>query len=363
MQNRIVFADWLRVVACFLVMLCHAAGAFYEISNDSVIILNDDIRLSMSVYDGMSRVAVPLFMVVSSFLLVPLKQDVSMLDFYKKRFLRIVPPVIMFMLFYSLAPLLWGGTTWEHALNNLSVIPLSFPARAGHLWFIYPLISLYIIIPIISPWLERASAKEERIFLCFFVVSTFQSWLHLFCREEILGECGWNRFSMLWYCSGYLGYLVLAHYVRVHLSWSISKRMTIGTVCFLVGTLFTMWSFWIEAKTGVPLLTKRIEWGFDYSTPNVLCATFGAFVLFTCIQKPQAPKIVVELSKLSFGMYLMHVFVLRLFVNVIIADDISNPIIPVGFAIPVIAMLTFICCYIGTKIISLLPGSKWVIGC
>lgn len=84
MQNRIVFADWLRVAACFLVMLCHAAGAFYEISNDSVIILNDDIRLSMSVYDGMSRVAGPLFMVVSSFLLVPLKQDVSMLDFYKK---------------------------------------------------------------------------------------------------------------------------------------------------------------------------------------------------------------------------------------------------------------------------------------
>lgn len=268
----------------------------------------------------------------------------------------------MFMLFYSLAPLLWGGTTWEHALNNLKIIPISFPERAGHLWFMYPLISLYIIIPIVSPWLERVSAKDERIFLYFFLLSTFQSWLRLFCREEIFGECGWNRFSMLWYCSGYIGYLVLAHYFRVHLSWSISKRMTIGTICFLVGILFTMWSFWAEAKTGIPLSTKRVEWGFDYSTPNVLCATFGAFLLFTCIKQIQTPRIVIELSKLSFGMYLMHLFVLRFVVKIIIAGDTSNPVIPVCFAIPVIAILTFLCCAICCKVISLLPGSKWVIG-
>ena len=54
---------------------------------------------------------------------------------------------------------------------------------------------------------------------------------------EVWGQCFWNEYHMLWYFSGYLGYLVLAHYIRVHLTWNRSKRFIIGTILMVIGAV------------------------------------------------------------------------------------------------------------------------------
>jgi hypothetical protein len=56
---------------------------------------------------------------------------------------------------------------------------------AGHLWFMYPLISLYLIIPVVSLWLKTASAHDELVFIGLFVFSTFTPFLHLFVSSEL----------------------------------------------------------------------------------------------------------------------------------------------------------------------------------
>ena len=266
------------------------------------------------------------------------------------------------MLLYTFLPLAWGGMTWEQSLNDLKMFFFNFPSMAGHLWFMYPLISLYLIIPVVSPWLEKASAKDERIFLGLFALSTFIPWIHLFVSPEIWGECFWNRFSALWYCSGYLGYLVLAHYIRFHLNWSRKKKLTVGAISFAAGAFFTAWSFWLKGEPGVLIETPLLEWGWEFCTPNVLLATFGLFLMFTCIEQKQAPAIVTETSKLSFGMYLVHMFFLAPIASFFVAGNQAEPLIPVALAIPVIAVLTFICCWITIKLLSYLPGSKYFVG-
>ena len=221
-ENRIVFVDYLRVIACFLVMLVHASENFYAadasgLAGNVSMLANEQNRFWVAFYDGtLGRISVPLFMLASAFLLVPLKPGVGMGDFYKRRFKRVLPPMIAFMLLYTFLPLLWGQMTWE------------------------------------------------------------QSW--------------------------------------------------------------------------------------EFCTPNVLCATFGAFLLFTCITKSQAPRWITSLSKFSFGMYLMHLFFLSNIAPIFVAGNQAKPLVPVWLAIPCIAVLTFLCCAITTKLISLMPGSKWVIG-
>lgn len=366
--DRIVFADWLRVVACFMVMLVHASENFYAADTSGLagnvsMLANESNRFWVAFYDGfVGRTCVPLFMIISAFLLVPMKPGVTMVQFYKRRFTRILPPLLFFMLVYTFLPLAWGAMTWEQSMADLRMLPFNFPSMAGHLWFMYPLISLYLIIPVVSPWLEKASAKEERIFLYIFAFSTLTPWLHRFVNDELWGECFWNGFTMLWYCSGYLGYLVLAHYVRYHLDWNRKKRAIVGTACFLAGAAFTGWSFWHAGVPGRILDTPMLEWSWEFCTPNVLTATFGAFLLFTCIRSDRAPAIVVTLSKLSFGMYLMHLLFLGPIASFFVNGDPANPLLPVWAAIPVIAVLTFICCGITSFIISKLPGSKWIIG-
>lgn len=368
-DGRIAFVDYIRVVACFLVMLVHASENFYAadasgLAGNVSMLANDGNRFWVSFYDGfLGRISVPLFMIVSAFLLVPMRDGMKMNEFYRRRFKRIIPPMLVFMLLYTFLPLAWGGMSWEQSLNDLKMLPLNFPSMAGHLWFMYPLISLYLIIPIVSPWLEKATSKEELTFLGIFVVSTFIPWIHRFISPEIWGECFWNGFTMLWYCSGYLGYLVMAHYIRYHLDWNRRKKMTVGTVCFLVGALFTGWSFWFKGVPGQLIETPLLEWSWEFCTPNVLLASFGAFLLFTCIERKETPAFIRSLSNMSFGMYLMHLFFLGPIARLIIGGDVANPLIPVGLAIPAIAVLTFICCAVTTKLLSLLPGSRWYVGC
>ena len=107
-SNRIVFIDYVRVIACFLVMLVHASENFYCISADTTMLANESNRFWVAFYDGaLGRMSVPLFMVVSAFLLVPVKPNVSMSDFYKHRFKRIIPPLVFFMLIFCFLPLSW----------------------------------------------------------------------------------------------------------------------------------------------------------------------------------------------------------------------------------------------------------------
>ena len=272
-KERIAFVDYIRVIACLLVMVVHASEQFYNMGPVSQVATEDN-RLWVSIYDGFfGRISVPLFMIVSAFLLVPMREGMTMSQFYRRRFLRILPPFVCFLVLYAVLPATWGGLTWEEAVEQLKMVPFNFPQWGGHLWFMYPLISLYLIIPVVSPWLERSSAEDERIFLGIFAFST---------------------------------------------------------------------------------LTR------EFCTPNVLLATFGAFLLFTCIEK--APRWINSLAKQTFGMYLMHIFFLVFIAEWIIGGNVARPLLPVWLAIPVIGLLTFLCCAVTTKLLSLIPGSKYVIG-
>lgn len=188
-MKRIVFLDYIRIFACFLVMLVHASENYYgaagstDMAGPQSYLASEADRLWVSIYDGFSRMAVPLFMIVSAYLLAPMKEGQTMGQFYRHRFARILPPFVIFMVLYSTLPMLWGQIDSATSVRDLSRILLNFPTLAGHLWFMYPLISLYLFIPIISPWLSKATAKEERFFVVLFLVSTCIPYLNRFCGE------------------------------------------------------------------------------------------------------------------------------------------------------------------------------------
>lgn len=362
-MKRIVFLDYVRVFACFLVMLVHSSENFYiadgmeGTEGPVTYILSETDRLWVSIYDGFSRMAVPLFMIVSAFLLMPLKEGQTTWQFYRRRFLRVVPPFVIFMVLYSILPMLWGQIDGESSIHDLLRIPLNFPSMAGHLWFMYPLISLYLIIPFISPWLSKSTEKEERFFLILFLLSTCMPYLnHWF--GDVWGQCSWNTYHLLWYFSGYLGYSVLAHYIRVRITWSVPKRMIVGASLLMVGALVTILSFYVQAVPGQVHPTPEVEIGWAYCTINCALMTAGTFLMFSCIRLPETPRLVEDLSKQSYGMYLMHIFWLGVWTMLFKADLGLSSVI----AIPAIAISTFISSYITTKLISFIPGSKWIIG-
>lgn len=365
-KERIYFLDYVRVIACLLVMVVHASENFYltapegapsgEMVDVVSYITNWDNQFWVSLLDGLSRISVPLFMITSAYLLCPMNENQSWGEFYRRRADRILPPMVLFMVLYSVLPLLWGGTTKEQAMANLIYVPLNFPGAAGHLWFMYPLISLYIFIPILSPWLRKATARQERMFIGLFLLSTtipFFNRLGL----QVFGQVWWNPFHGLYPFAGYLGYLVLGHYIRFHIKWSDARRWAIGLPAFLVGSVLTVLSFYLQVELNVEQSPSYIEIAWCFCTPNVVLTAFGFMLMMTTIHKPlPGYALVRDVSNMSYGMYLMHMFYLVMFA------EIYTPLMHVSQAIPAIAVSCFISCYLTTKVISFLPGSKWLIG-
>ena len=167
-MQRITFLDYTRVLACFMVMLAHACEFYYVYSATETMLADESSRLWVSLYDGFSRMSVPLFMIVSAFLLAPIKEGGGTGSFYKKRFKRILPPFILFMVLYAVLPAAWGLYDIKAAINQLAHVPFTFTSIAGHLWFMYPLIGLYLFMPMISPWLRKVGKREEFCFSLYY---------------------------------------------------------------------------------------------------------------------------------------------------------------------------------------------------
>lgn len=353
-KKRIVFLDYLRAVACFLVVMVHSNESFYGTAG--VPVGSEAQRLWMALWDGVSRISVPLFIMTSSYLLVPMKAEMGWGEFFRRRLLRVVPPMAVFLVVYALFPALTGERTWGEALDTLWRVPLNFPENAYHLWFMYPLIGLYLLIPVLSPWLRTATARQERMFLALWFASTclpfFNRWY-----GDVLGQCWWNQYHLLYDFSGYPGYLVLGHYIKCHLQWSRPRRLTVGGLCLAAGWAFTVLSFYLTVRPGMPQELGDIEFAWCFCIANCVVATFGAFLLFTCIERPgRLYGAVKSVSVHSYGLYLMHVLWLGLWAPLL------QPLLPIGVAIPAIAVATWLSSYVCMRCVALLPGSRWVVG-
>ena len=221
-NSRIVFLDYLRVIACLMVIIVHCVEPFY-LGGKGTLIQNWSDGFWCTVIDSALRAAVPLFVMASSYLQFPVKYDT--LTFFKKRLVRVGVPFVIFSLLYTLIPL-YGTDGFQPTLNVQRVL-LNFVGSAGHLWFIYMLLGLYLLMPMLSPWIDKISKKEEQIFLILWGFTTTIPFFRLqaqslFDLPEVWGEASWNEFGTFYYVSGFVGYMVLGHYFRKHvgtLSW------------------------------------------------------------------------------------------------------------------------------------------------
>ena len=270
--------------------------------------------------------------------------------------------MFIFMVLYSIVPVFMGMNSWSEGLKMLAYVPLNFPMTAVHLWFMYPLLGMYLLIPVLSPWLRTATAAQERFLLCIWLITTCVPFINRW-GGEIWGQCWWNKYDMLYNFAGYPGYFLLAHYIREHLDWTRKKRLVIGLICTIAGAIITILSFYIQAVPGsgdeIPReqLFANVEIGWCFCTINCVLYTFGVFLLFTCIQKAgKCYPLVLDISKTSYGMYLVHMFFLFMI------SPLLMPVLPIWAAIPIIAAATYVSSYLCARLISLIPGSKWVIG-
>ncbi len=372
-SNRIVFLDWLRVAACLMVMGVHSIEPFY-LGNGGTLITCEANGFWSTILDSALRAAVPLFIMTSSYLLFPVQQATS--AFLRKRLTRVGWPLLVWGVLYALIPL-WGSDPSQHDIvGNLKHTLLNFPDAAGHLWFMYMLIGVYLAMPIFSPWVEKLSKKGEQTFLwLWFFTTSVPFWRQLamvvFGQPRVWGEAFWNEFGLLYYVSGFMGYVILGHYIKKYvpeMSWR--RTLSIALPLWLVGYAVTAGWFWAVMPKSFPVsepieLAVYMETSWDFCTLGVALTTIAYFLVARKLTADGGfyRHIIVQLSKLSFGMYLMHIFVLC-FVFDVVSQWFTgvNPWTGTPVIIVLTALLTFCLTAILTKVLSLIPGSRYFMG-
>jgi surface polysaccharide O-acyltransferase-like enzyme len=330
-EKRVVWVDWMRVAACFMVILVHATEPFYLGGEGSQILTEADAYWS-SFFDSIVRACVPLFIVASSYLQFPLHYSSG--EFVRRRAVRILVPFALWSAVYAFA--------WNNPVENFQNLLLNFNYAAGHLWFVYMLIGVYMLMPLLSPWAEKVSKRELQVYLGIWALTTLipilrdyvgggfegmkvvygVSGLPRAALTPLWGEASWNTYGTFYYISGFVGYLLLGLYLRRfvgELSWK--KTLAIAIPSYLAGFAIVFGGFLrrvFEMAQGVfpveGLVEKAVWWETTWcnDTIGVVLMTVAWLLLFKKIKCDGQfyQKILLPVSKASYGIYLLHLLVL-----------------------------------------------------
>ena len=327
-NNREIWLDWLRVTACFLVMATHSCEPFYLGGEGSLILTRSD-AIWVSILNVIPRACVALFIVASSYLQFPLHYSTG--EFFKRRALRVLPPFLVWTIVYALI--------WGEPVQNFKDLLLNFNYAAGHLWFVYMLVGLYLIMPLLSPWAEKAGKRELQFFLaiCLFttVIPFIRQWaggnppviygpsgIPNPAKYPLWGEASWNTYGLFYYLSGFIGYLLLGLYFKKFVGrLTVGRTLLIAVPLFLagfaicnVGFLTRVWAdcggqFPIEGPVGLAAIWEG-PWLND--TFGVALMVVAYMLIFKLIRGSGTfyEKVLLPVSKASYGMYLCHLVIL-----------------------------------------------------
>lgn len=386
-NGREVWIDWLRVTACFMVFLVHSTEPFYLGGEGSLILTKTDAFWS-AFFDSFVRACVPLFVVASSYLQFPLHYSTG--DFFRRRAVRILIPFALWSIVYALA--------FGEPVSNFKDLLLNFNYAAGHLWFVYMLIGVYLLMPLLSPWAEKVGKKELQVYLGIWLFTTLIPLIRDWVSPDALsviygptglprqalfplwGEASWNSYGIFYYVSGFIGYLLLGLYFRKFvskLSWG--RTLALAVPLFLGGFAVTFGGFIrraLETAGGVfpvgDVVDSAVYWEttWGYDTIGIALMTIAWILVFRKISAGGKfyEKVLLPVSRASYGMYLSHLLVLvpisgavRTWLGTGLEGCLGVWTTPVEIILS--AVSAFVCVAAGSVLIQKIPKiGKYIIG-
>lgn len=270
---RNLHLDLVRILACIMIVLMHSPMP--------------DIGCPGFMLVGISYFSAPsigMFFMVSGALLLKRYDlaDFRVTDFLKRR----------------LSKVLWPTLFWFITGNVMGWMGLP-KDELGILWFMYSLIGLYLLAPILIRWINLASKREIEFYLLLWGGSLCYPLLNLYFdfRENVA--------SWVYYFHGYVGYFVLGAYMNI---WGLTPKIRRFVYAALV--LFS---------TVLPICNYFLGWNwpmiptfwFRSISVALLCVFWWELTQKISSRFESKSTTIFHLSKLTFGIYLVHIILMR----------------------------------------------------
>ena len=295
-----------------------------------------------NVFDGLARWSVPVFVMISGALFLDPDRKVSIRRLYSKNIVKILVIILVWGFVYAVL---------YRPLNEMSMRSLLSFVKEWlfghyHMWFLYMILGLYVLVPVLRRIASSDSCMKYYLVIAFAVnsvipfVTSFDATgtiSALFSKASIQLPVGFSFYFVLGYWLS-----------RTELSPARARMLYLAGV--LGGIVTVLLTGWASVVAGAPVQTY-----YSYFMLPVAVTSAAVFVAFH--QKGFVPhsgrarKAIALLSKLSLGVYLVHIFVLDNMIKIGIDSMCANPIV----AIPVTALIAAIVSYLISFILSKIP--------
>lgn len=340
-NKRIFYLDVIRATACLGVILLHTSAGF--VSND----IGSSNFWVGNIINGSVRFTVPVFIMISGAVLLDDKYD-----FYWNKHISHVKKLIMFLLFWNTVYCI----IFNIAIPNREGIPLDIESIAStlilgffHLWYIYMIIGLYLIVPLLRCWISKRNITYVKYFLVLAFIFSFllnqiaeigcyYSDTFTYIRTLL------NNKVQIRYVGGYTAYMILGWYLN-------NYDLKNNGIAYLVGFLASLFGI-----VGTYIISTTLEKPLQLYSNMFVNVLLQSIAVFVFIKKsfPNSKHIdssmrrcVSFVSKYSLGIYAIHAGILLQTARYIHVD---SAILHIPLVFIIVTILSIISSYLLSKI-------------
>lgn len=256
--------------------------------------------------------AVPVFLMVTGALLFNSKKEITIKKIWSKYILRVFVALVVFGFLYNLFDIVTQGQdlTFESLLNGFAEV--YFGTSWSHLWYLYLIIAIYILLPFYKKIANQMSKKEYiYLFIVFLIFVSLANFLSNIEFKPAFYIC----VSSIYPC-----YLFVGHYINLY-----AKNSKMSILYFFIMTIILAVISYLRYK----LQVEWLDYAIVYSSALVFFQAWFIFKSLMSIKDKKVSivkKVLLKIDYCTFGMYLVHMFVIRFAVKNLHLNAITEPI-------------------------------------
>lgn len=276
--------NMIRSIAILSVVILHISSEFvstYDIGTYDFFIGN--------LFNVSARWGVPVFIMLSGYLL--LIKNEKPLIFFRKRLNKLLIPILFWSVFYILWS--WLKLYLTNDEINFDIVSSILNGRPYyHMWFVYMIVSLYMITPILRYLINSVNLKGNII---VFSILMFVGFFDSVYNYKNYDSGNVDGLFVFWFVR-YAGYYYLGGLIN---KYSLAYRFRTDRLILILFTLL-MFNF---------ILPYYYDYKYTYNnlSVNVIFLSVFIFLVFLNLKiKPHAERLFDQISYFSMGIYFLH---------------------------------------------------------
>lgn len=332
--------SWIRIIACFAIILLHSLFASNVYFEDTI---TEGELLWSTMWENLLMWAVPCFLMITGVLLLDPEKDLPAGKIFGKYLKRVVIALVVFTLIFQVIGYFMEG---EQTIVRGWLTDLFFGRSWAHMWYLYLMIGIYLMMPFYRIVVKAADAKLlDLLIILLFVFTSVTSMFNAFGYSPAF----YIPTTIVYPLYVFAGYRL---YHRPIPTWAAVLAVVVGTAG-IVALTYMRYRTGVLMSLAVSEEDTSFDYLFDYYSPLVVIQSFGLFALLIKIPA-KADSFVRTLDACTFGIYLIHMIGIHAIMKWAGFDPYSYG----PFAFVLMALLLFAASFAITWVIRRIPGAN-----